>query len=51
MEIVREAWAAYEDRGVDAASDYYAADAVVEDVPELPDGKTYSGPAGLRERY
>lgn len=52
VEVVREMWKAYGQRGIDAASDlYYTHDAVIEDIPDLPDGSTYAGPAGFRERY
>ena len=51
MELVREVWAAYLNGGIEATSSYYAHDAVVEDIPELPDGMTYIGFAGARERY
>ena len=51
VDVLRRAWAAYADRGIDGAADYYAADATSEDIPELPDGKSYVGPDGFRERY
>ena len=50
VEVVREAWRAYTDRGIDAALDYYSEDCVCEDLPELPDRATYQGREGLRER-
>jgi ketosteroid isomerase-like protein len=49
--FVREVWKAYVDRGIDAASDYYADRCVIEDIQDLPDGRTYTGKKGLRERY
>jgi len=51
VELVREVWAAYENGGIEATSGYYAHDAVVDDFPDLPDGKTYVGFEGARERY
>jgi len=55
VEVVQEAWALYEERGVDggidAFAEHYADDAVIADFPELPDRRTYVGPAGVRERY
>lgn len=50
VEVVRRAWEAYNDRGLDAALDYYAEDCVCEDVPDLPDPATYRGKEGARER-
>ena len=50
VEIVREAWRAYRDRGTDAALDYFSEDCVCEDFPELPDRGTYRGRDGWRER-
>ena len=51
VEFVREVWKAYVDRGIDAASDYYADGCVIEDLQDLPDGRIYAGGKGLRERY
>jgi ketosteroid isomerase-like protein len=51
VEVVREMWKAYGDRGIDAALDYLAEDCVSEDFPELPDGATYEGRKGFRDRY
>jgi ketosteroid isomerase-like protein len=51
VELARQVWAAYQTGGVDAISGYYALDAIVEDIPELPDGRTYVGFEGARERY
>ena len=51
VEIAREAWKAFTDRGVDATLDYYAEDCVCEDFPELPDGTTYEGRKGVLDRY
>ena len=50
VEVVRGAWSAYTDRGIDAALDYYSEDCVCEDLPELPDRATYQGREGLWER-
>jgi hypothetical protein len=36
VEIVREAWKAFNDGGIDPRLDYYAVDCVSEDFPELP---------------
>ena len=43
VEILREAWRAYQERGIDAALEYCADDCVCEDFPELPDRATYRG--------
>ena len=51
VDLAREVWAAYQNGGIGAISGYYARDAVVEDIPELPDGRTYVGFEGARERY
>jgi ketosteroid isomerase-like protein len=51
VEVVREVWRAYKDRGIDGALDYVADDCVAEDVPELPDRAIYQGREGWRERY
>jgi ketosteroid isomerase-like protein len=50
VELVREAWGAFQTGGIDAALDYYTQDCVCEDWPELPDRSTYEGREGLRER-
>jgi ketosteroid isomerase-like protein len=50
VEIVRKAWQAYNDAGIDGYLDYIADDCVSEDVPELPDGAIYQGREGGRER-
>jgi hypothetical protein len=36
VEVVRGLWKTYNDRGIDAALDYWAEDCVREDVPDLP---------------
>jgi ketosteroid isomerase-like protein len=51
VEVVREVWRTYNDRGIDAALDYIAEDCVSEDFPELPDRATYQGREGFRKRY
>jgi uncharacterized protein len=51
VEVVREMWKAYGDRGIDAALDYLAEDCVSEDFPELPDRTTYEGRKGFLDRY
>jgi ketosteroid isomerase-like protein len=51
VEIVRQAWKAYSERGVDAVLDYFAEDCVCENLPEGPDSATaYAGREGVRER-
>jgi ketosteroid isomerase-like protein len=50
VELVRRAWQAYRDHGMDAAVGYFAEDCVIEDLPEMPDRATYMGGEGLRER-
>jgi len=50
VELVREAWKAYKERGLGAASEYFAEDCLYEDFPEMPDGATYTGMDGLLER-
>ena len=50
VELVREAWRTFTERGIDAALDYFAEDCVGEDFPELPDGTIYHGKEGIRER-
>ena len=50
VKIAREAWKTYGERGLDAASEYFAEDCVLEDLPELPDRATYHGREGVRER-
>ena len=50
VEVVREAWSVYRERGIDAALGYFAEDCIVEDFPELPDRANYGGWQGVRER-
>jgi ketosteroid isomerase-like protein len=50
VEVVREAWSAYGEQGIDAALEYFAEDCVCEDFPELPDRATYRGRVGWRQR-
>jgi ketosteroid isomerase-like protein len=50
VEVVRRAWKAYSDRGIEAALDYFAEDCVLEDFPELPDRATYEGRKGFLDR-
>jgi ketosteroid isomerase-like protein len=50
VEVVREAWNAYGERGIDGYVEYCAEDWVGDDVPELPDGASYRGTEGARER-
>jgi ketosteroid isomerase-like protein len=50
VEVVRAAWRAYQERGRDAALEYFAENCVCEDFPELPDRATYTGRDGWLER-
>ncbi len=51
VEIARQAWKAYAERGVDAAVVFYSEHCVIEDFPEMPDrAAVYEGPQGFRER-
>jgi ketosteroid isomerase-like protein len=50
VELARQAWKAFTDRGIGATLDYYAEACVCEDFPELPDHATYTGKEGVRER-
>src|SRR6478672_916836 len=51
VEVVRRAWKAYAEQGVDAALVFYAEDCVIEDFPEMPDrAAVYYGPQGFRDR-
>jgi ketosteroid isomerase-like protein len=51
VEIVREAWRVFAERGIDGAAGYFADDCVLEDFPDLPDRATYEGGDGLQERF
>jgi ketosteroid isomerase-like protein len=51
VEVIREVWKAYTDRGIEAACDYYASECVSEDFPDLPDYATYRGREGIIDRY
>lgn len=54
VELVRHAWKAVQDHGLDAAldmsADWFGDDCVFEDFPEIADRGAYVGQAGLRER-
>jgi ketosteroid isomerase-like protein len=50
VEIVRRAWKAWGERGVDAAQHYDAEDCVVGGFPEAPDIEILHGWEGLSER-
>jgi ketosteroid isomerase-like protein len=50
VEVVRRAWKAYNEKGIEAVGEYFADDCVSEDVPDLPDRATYRGKAGAQER-
>ncbi len=51
VEVVREAWKVYREQGIEGYVEYYAADWVSEDFPELPDSATYRGRKGGLHRY
>jgi ketosteroid isomerase-like protein len=51
VEVVREAWAAFIERGIAGAEEYYAEECEVEAIPDAPDRETRVGREGLRERY
>jgi ketosteroid isomerase-like protein len=51
VEIVRRAWDSYAEGGIEAISRSYADDCILEDIPDLPDARTYLGRAGCIERY
>jgi ketosteroid isomerase-like protein len=50
VEVVRQAWKAFNEHGIEAAVEYYAEDCVVEALPEAPDRETRAGREGVRER-
>jgi ketosteroid isomerase-like protein len=50
VEIVRDAWRAFGQRGIEASIHFYADDCVCEDAAGLPDAKTYHGHEGARRR-
>jgi ketosteroid isomerase-like protein len=50
VEIVRQMWSDYGERGVDGVLDYFAEDCVCEDFTDMPDRETYEGKQGIRER-
>jgi ketosteroid isomerase-like protein len=51
VEVVRAAWSAFRDGGMDAVLAYYAEDCVAEDFPEMVDrDAVYKGWAGMRRR-
>jgi ketosteroid isomerase-like protein len=49
VEIVRQAWEARVNQGVEPVLEYFAEDCVVEDFPNLPDPGVYEGKEGVRE--
>jgi ketosteroid isomerase-like protein len=51
VEIVSEAWRAFIEQGIDGAVEYYAADCVIEAIPEAPDRTTREGWEGVRDRH
>ena len=46
VEVVRQGWTAYDERGVDSLLDLFAEDCVCEDFPEMPDRAVYKGRRG-----
>src|SRR5262245_44987088 len=51
VEVVRAAWSANREAGMDAALAYYTEDCVAEDFPEMVDREAvYKGWAGMRRR-
>jgi ketosteroid isomerase-like protein len=51
VDVVREAWRVFIERGIDGATQYYAQDCVVEALPEAPDRTTRKGWDGMRRRH
>jgi ketosteroid isomerase-like protein len=51
VEVVRQVWKAYADRGIEGVLEYFAEDCVCEDFPDLPDRRTYRGRDEVREWY
>ena len=51
VEVVREAWKAYSDQGIEGTLDYFAEDCIAESFPEAPDRETHRGWQGVRDRY
>jgi ketosteroid isomerase-like protein len=49
VEIVRQMWEDYSERGSDPDLEYFTEDCVMEDFPELPDHAVYEGREGVRE--
>ena len=47
VEIVRDAWRAFIERGLDGSAGYYAEDSVIEALPEAPDRATRHGREGI----
>lgn len=50
LDVVRRAWEAYEEGGLEAELAFHARDAVYEDLPEMADRASYRGPDGFLER-
>ena len=50
VEVIREAWKAYGEQGVDGLLGFFAEDCVCEDYPEMPDRASYKGREGVRRR-
>ena len=50
VDVVRQAWTAYAEGGLEAELAFHARDAVYEDLPEMADRGTYRGPDGFMER-
>jgi ketosteroid isomerase-like protein len=51
VEVVRKAWKAYGEQGIEGYVEHYAEDCVSEDFPELPDSAIYRGREGGLDRY
>jgi ketosteroid isomerase-like protein len=51
VEVVRQAWRVFAERGIEGAAEYFSEDCVLEDFQDLPDRATYEGGDGLRERF
>ena len=50
VDVVRQAWRAYAEGGLEAELAFHAPDAVYEDLPEMADRASYRGPEGFIER-
>ena len=50
VDVVRQAWRAFAEGGLEAELAFHAPDAVYEDLPEMADRASYRGPDGFMER-